>query len=202
MLLSAEKTVEELRQSGTLCWFFKAAAAGNDMSALGAAAALAVPGMAALSHAQQRAARIGLAGYRDAGKTTFAHGLIRCFNDRTLIEQNDRYRPQATWRCSSLGWLRHYDAGVYRQWHWLPSYALNNATAKFGLPLIDIVEHPEEDMHNTRFDCLVAIDYYHWLNTRDITVFATPEIAEMDGFQAFLSEARPFAAATPHPVAP
>ncbi len=196
-MLDATRIHDYLHQKQLLRWTFNTA--GKDMTqALGASFAPVIADMMEHSRREERPARIGLASLgSQIGKTSFAQGILGTFQDKTAIERNDEYReggyhPQASWKLPS-GWIRHYDAAIVHSYYSLPSYLFNNV-ARLGLPLIDIAEHAGRDKNDLRFDVLSYMRVAVPDSRREITFFATPEIAQSEGFQKFLENARLFAA--------
>jgi hypothetical protein len=116
--------------------------------------------------------RLALLGDRNAGKTTTAKALIRCWTRTDVqetgehrareVQKADKQRPQRLIALDKPAtfWIRHYDAQCDMQ-HRLraslvPNFweqALKEPHAKGGL---DIVEHPQED-YNEVFDFAVRI---------------------------------------------
>lgn len=165
---------------------------------LGHAFAHAARGMRDLSYTQNRPFRIGLDAISRTGKTTFVRGMLSGLANYHLVEDDQSAYCQATRRHTDpqKGWLRNYDASLDNTLneHGLPSY-LHNDTSEYGLPFLDIVEHPSEDEHNTQFDCLLFLsptDLRIEKSPRTISVIATNKVKRTEGYQKFLQEADAF----------
>ncbi len=176
---------------------FKASNADETVH-LGRAFAHAVCGMRDISREQNRPIRVGLDAISHTGKTTFVRGMLSGLANYHIMEDDRSAYCQATRKHSdpNKGWLRNYDAGLedelkkYR----LPSY-LRNDISEFGLPFVDVVEHPSEDEHNTQFDCLLFVRQTNLRLTnsaRTFSVLATDDVKNTAGFQQFIAQAETF----------
>jgi hypothetical protein len=140
----------------------------------------------------KRVLRIGLLAEQCGGKSTFAKGLLDEIRDKTLAEKPLMRTPreQGVWHSRQAGWIRHYDTMVSLEPARLASY-WKDRTAHCLPTRVDIVEHAAEDMHSTRFDYLVFINWGEPMQRR-ITVVADPALAGSHGLDRFLGAARPF----------
>jgi hypothetical protein len=187
MSLDCTTIKPEDTNDGALRWAFNSASAG-DMRALGAAFARVVAQDALPPHL-----RIGLCGTGDIGKSTFTKGLLNALPEKISVENNPRH-DQNVWHMPGKGWIRHYDCMCGRmggEKETLSSYWKNDLSS-YDLPVIDIVEHPHKDRHDTAFDGLVFFARESPdSDIRRLTVAATPELAQTAGFQEFLKRAQP-----------
>ena len=170
----------------------------DDTVDLGRAFSHAVRGMREISFKEQRPIRIGIRARSGTGKTTLVRGVLSAFNGYSIIEDVPDRNRQALRRHknSNLGFLRNYDASLYdgipgRAYGPLSSYICNDHD-EYGLPFVDIVEHPKYDVHNTDFDCLIFMSVERWLDQRAARMASflpSPEIRSHKGYQNFLKQA-------------
>ncbi|MCB9982247.1 MAG: hypothetical protein H6861_01040 [Rhodospirillales bacterium] len=154
----------------------------------------AVRAMLRQSREQERVLRAGFSSTGRAGKTTFIKGILRTFDGMQSRESNSKSRPQNIWFCEKEDvCIRHYDASVFHPREKLNSYFKNTVHDNlnpYGFPFVDLVENPDEDMHNTRFDCLVDLKIDCFQNRmRNIAITVTTEVSKLEGFQAFAEQA-------------
>jgi len=187
MKLRADKIDDYLKDQKRLRWTFNAASAAK-MRALGHAFAHVVRDLLEQSTKRKTQLRVGIAGAPDIGKSTFVRAILEEFNGKASVE---RKGGQHTWECPRLGFIRHYDAAYTNDFDRLPSYIHNDQVGCFGRQLVDIVEHPAEDMHNTKFDYLVVMKEEGAKGNRRVTVLPATGQEKSDGFWKFLHEARP-----------
>jgi len=187
MKLRADKIDDYLKDQKRLRWTFNAASAAK-MRALGLAFSHVVRDLLEQSTKRRTQLRVGIAGTLDVGKSTFVRGILEEFKGKVSAE---RKGDQHTWQVPRLGFIRHYDANYTNDFDRLPSYIHNDQEGCFGRQLVDLVEHPAEDMHNTKFDYLVVIKEEGGKGNRRVTVFPATGQQDSDGFRKFLHEARP-----------
>jgi hypothetical protein len=150
---------------------------GENMHALGKAFARAI-----LPPAED-VLRIGLVGTERAGKSTFVEGMLETVGDRTAKEEaHIGTTSQAVWHAASGIWIRHYDCRIeYSPWK-LKSYEKNDVSA-CGLPRVDLVEHPKQDRHDTKFNCFVDILSYG-TGVREVKIVAPLDFPGLEKLQA------------------
>ena len=165
------------------------AASKEDMGALGRAFAEAA------FDRPRGVLRIGITGVQDSGKTVFVNGMLDTVTDKVKKEEaNDKsaLQPQALWHSESAGWIRQYDAGFDSAGTCLPSY-FKNITAPYAAALTDIVEHPQRDLHDRKFDYLVLIAHREnrWKrdDPRSVTVVSDLRQPQTQGMRRFLEKA-------------
>lgn len=165
---------------------------------MGEAFSLAAKAMLLLSEETQKPQRIAVFSGSSSGlgKSHFVHGIFSGLDQEETVEENSTMLPQKTVKLNGSGHVRWYDAAVF--WERLPSYQFNNAS-RYGLPFLDIVEHPQLDKHNRTFDCLVQIGYgirERMLGrnfVRHIYVVPSTDLLKTPGFQGFLERSHAFA---------
>lgn len=168
----------------------------HDMFDLGTAFSGVLEDMLSLSERWGRAARIGLCGRSGVGKTVLVAGMFEDIRrGAQVVDKNYNIRQQFVVAVDK-GHIRYYDAavGVVPLTHrgTLASYFNNQAEAHYGVPLLDIVEHPDLDRHNKRFDVFLSlracdrVSLFSWRRVRHVMAVAHPAIVEKPGFQAFL----------------
>ena len=175
----------------------------DDTVSIGRAFAHAVRSMRALSALDGVPIRIGIIAPYATGKTTFVRGLLSALDHYQAVEEIQDSRWQATRKHvdPQQGWLRNYDASIDDNGG-LPSY-LANDISEFGLPFIDIAEHPNDDYYNQWFHSLILLqrpDMRTRHGIRKIGFLAARDIKATGGFQRFIAQAEPFREKT-HPAA-
>lgn len=207
MTLLDAKTHRSFPDAGSpLSPVFAQTACYEETVKLGRAFANAARGMRLLSRTHQRPYRIGLCGLFNAGKTSFAWGMKAELRGYDVIEQNCKSRQQYVWqhRDPAKGVIRYYDSRVIGIDEKLPSYVRGDVS-KYGLPLLDIVENPMDDRHNTAFDCMIFAERATLTAKhapRNFAFTATEEIRNLPAYKMFLERARIFSAGVIEPTAP
>lgn len=192
MLLYACQNLGDM-DAGILRWSFNIHTA-KEMVALGAVFARAV---LPRRHEpefpvpwQNGTLRIGLEskGARDAGKSTFAKGMLETIQDKICVEKVVASKDQTEWLSPRNGAIRHYDTYCGFLSGALISYSRNDPFG-CGLPRTDIVEHAHNDRNDTGCNYLV---YFQRLNketeTRIVTFAATADAAHAGEFQDLVDQ--------------
>lgn len=143
------------------------------------------------SYVWNRAARVGICGESGAGKTTLAKGILSGLGTGlTVLDCNNGFKEQGFYSLDNGGgYIQHYDAWVFAPCHMLSTYFNNCAVSQYGLPLVDLVEHPESDLHNKSYDCVIVLDDNGAAGGRTVRVAAVRKIRDGCDFQDFVSAA-------------
>lgn len=162
---------------------------------IGRAFADAVRGMRGLSRRVGAPIRIGIVAPSGTGKSTFIRGILAGLDGYSTVEINTDFRLQQTFQNTNRvkGWLRHYDASLDDNYG-LPSY-LADDISEFGIPFVDIVEHPGYDVNDKNCHCLIFMEKQMREkppSRRALRFLTGVGIEHSEGFRMFTRKAEPF----------